>query len=391
MTSPVFRPSGSHHWVNCAGSWALEKDKPYEETIHTLTGSAVHALSDWVHNRCEYLTSSMDGKSIGNLVGEPKYKRIYIDPEMIRGVNEYCSFIWGLQQKYKTSVWVEKKVYLNGMPEGIKYGGTVDRLLISEYHIFIVDLKWGTWPVEAEHPQLISYALGALDFTGARHYSDIEISMIIYQPRVNPSVKRVKIRADKLDKVWRPRLNKAIENALKPDPDYSEGPWCKWCHGNKTRTCPLKNRRDITTLNELATVRSEHINAATNKLESTDPVKIAQLLDQVKPIEKAIKTLRSRALLMAQNGVEIPGYRLIDKTGHREWTHPTGVYQMLEDSGYRQDQIMSLNSPAKIEKLVGKQNWISEYTWRPSRGKKLDVDKQITVEASEDFEVIENA
>lgn len=383
---PSFRPSSSERWVPCPGSWGLEKDLPRSESPQMLQGTGAHAVSDWVFENRTYLTNSMDGRSIGTMLKKPKLKMVYIDREMIRCINAYCSFVWKLAQDYGMMIYPEQKVYLKNAP--VRYGGTVDRLFISQRQdrLMVLDLKYGLKHVSAvENPQLVSYALGALDYYVPCE-KDIPVHIIIYQPRSGKEPEEVwETTSDYLQTHWESKITLAMEVAMSSNPGYSEGDHCVWCLARKHGTCPLKAKK----IAGLATVHAPTLMHNVDQIQPQDPQMVAQLLDRVKPIKEAIKLLEDKAQTMAEDGVNIPGYRLIDRLGHTKWKHPEIAKSHLRDAGFHSDDFMTpreFRSPAQIKKLAGKVSWIKANTERPVSGQKLVTEK---ANPDEDFEVIE--
>jgi hypothetical protein len=351
-----------------------------------LQGTGGHAVSDWVHENRTYLTNSMDGRSIGTMVRKPKLKKVYIDREMIRCINAYCSYVWKLAQDYSMTVYPEQKVYLANTP--VKYGGTIDRLFLGAGldHLIVLDLKYGLKHVSAvENPQLASYALGALDQYCLPGFN-IPVMIIIYQPRSGKEPEEVwETTSEYLRAHWEPKITLAMQEAMSSNPGYTEGDHCVWCLARKHGTCPLKAKK----IAGLATVDAPALMHAADKVQPQDPQMVAQLLDQVKPIKEAIKLLEDKAQTLAKNGVNIPGYRLIDRLGHTKWKHPEIAKSHLRDAGFHSDDFMTpreLRSPAQITKLTGKVPWIKENTERPVSGQKLVLDRD---DPDKEFEVIE--
>lgn len=383
---PSFRPSSSERWIPCPGSWGLEKNLPRSESPQMLQGTGAHAVSDWVLENRTYLTNSMDGRSIGTMLKKPELKTVYIDREMIRCINAYCSYVWKLAQDYSTAIYPEQKVYLAKAP--VKYGGTIDRLFLNaQLDCFIIlDLKYGLKHVSAvENPQLASYALGALDMYFPRG-ADVPVLIIIYQPRTGGEPEQVwGTTSSYLRTHWEPKITLAMREAMSPTPTINEGDHCVWCLARKHGTCPLKAKK----IASLSTINAPALMHAADKVQPQDPQTVAQLLDRVKPIKEAIKLLEDKAQAMAKGGVNIPGYRLIDRLGHTKWKHPAIALEHLKEAGFQEVDYMTesvLRSPAQIKKLAGKVSWIKANTERPVSGQKLVAEK---ANPDEEFEVIE--
>lgn len=284
------------------------------------------------------------------------------------------------------TVYPEQRVYIANAP--VKYGGTVDRLFLNARldRLIVLDLKYGLKHVSAvENSQLASYALGALD-----QYSlsdvNIPVMIIIYQPRTGKGSEEVwETTSDYLRDHWEETITSAMEVAMSSNPGYSEGDHCVWCLARKHGTCPLKAKK----IASLSSVNAPALMHAADQIQPQDPQTVAQLLNRVKPIKEAIKLLEGKAWTMAESGVNIPGYRLIDRLGHTKWKHPAIALEHLKEAGFEEVDYMTesvLRSPAQIKKLAGEVSWIRTNTERPVTGQKLVLDGG---DPGEDFEVIE--
>jgi hypothetical protein len=86
-----------------------------------------------------------------------------------------------------------------------------------------------------------------------------------------------------------------------------------------------------------------------------------------------LKSIREEATKRAEQGIEIPGYRLEDKWGNRQWRDSNtaaGTFQALGVDPFSEPE---LRSPAQIEKLLGKggKEIVAGMVVRPMRGREL--------------------
>jgi hypothetical protein len=87
-------------------------------------------------------------------------------------------------------------------------------------------------------------------------------------------------------------------------------------------------------------------------------------------LEDWVKGVRAHAESIAKTGVSIPGYKLIAKKGHRRWTDEIAVENAFEAQYGESIYEKKLKSPAKLEKIVGKED-IAEYVEIPDNGVQL--------------------
>jgi hypothetical protein len=93
-----------------------------------------------------------------------------------------------------------------------------------------------------------------------------------------------------------------------------------------------------------------------NAALDTDPVALARDLDAIPMLEDWIKARRAFAHAQAEQGVEIPGYQLVDKIGNRKWADEKEVAKALLDTEISYEDFMQPpkpKSPAQLEKVLG--------------------------------------
>lgn len=179
-------PSGAHRWMPCPGSLYLESQYPDRSSESAEEGTLAHALA----------THCLDLEyDAAYLVGVPfdyedhgAEKCEVITVEMAREVQKYLDHVRGLANGGDLLVEQRLPFFANndvGVPEQF---GTSDTVIIREAErlLIIDDLKYGRGvQVFAEqNPQLMLYALGALDEFGLLYDFD-RVQMGISQPRLD--------------------------------------------------------------------------------------------------------------------------------------------------------------------------------------------------------------
>lgn len=112
-----------------------------------------------------------------------------------------------------------------------KCWGTADAIKWAPHKLSLFDLKWGKSMVHAtNNPQLLTYGVGVLrEFPLPR---DTPVDLVIVQPNATTGwpVKRWEVTAADI-LAFRPKIERAIEAAEKPDPVGVPGAHCYWCPG----------------------------------------------------------------------------------------------------------------------------------------------------------------
>ena len=168
--------SASHRWLACPPSAKLcaginDSGSPYAQQ-----GTDAHAL-------CEYKVE----KLLGRNPEDPTENLTWFDTEMDDCTDQYAAYVAEQIEEAKTHcsdplILIEEKLdFSKWVPEGF---GTGDCVIIADDVLHIIDFKYGLGVlVDAEeNPQMMCYALGAMD-TYEYLYSIQTIRMTIFQPR----------------------------------------------------------------------------------------------------------------------------------------------------------------------------------------------------------------
>jgi hypothetical protein len=122
---------------------------------------------------------------------------------------------------------------------------------------------------------------------------------------------------------------------------------------------------------------------------------IIKILKYEDTVKDWMAKVRDHAKEMMLQGMEIPGYKVVQSFGHAKWVDPAVVAAEFEEEGDKIFKPKELLSPAQFEKAVGKKKlgpaFRDEYTIRPETGYKIVEadDKGETVKltkAQEDFQ-----
>lgn len=181
-------PSGAARWMACAGSLALESAYPDKSSDFAEEGTLAHAVAadcldeEWdaavfIGNRFDYVDHGVT-KTVNGITAD-----------MAREVQKYLDAVRGYLDE-GDELFVEQRLPIfsgntAGVPEQF---GTSDTVIIKaeQRRLVVADLKFGRGvQVFAEkNPQLMLYALGALDEFGLLYEFD-DVLMAIHQPRLN--------------------------------------------------------------------------------------------------------------------------------------------------------------------------------------------------------------
>jgi hypothetical protein len=205
----------------------------------------------------------------------------------------------------------------------------------------VLDWKFGSGvavDVE-ENAQAMFYAAAAMrtETTAWAFEGATEIECIIVQ---SPSVKRWVTTFDRIAQFERELLI-AVKTAQLPDAPLASGDHCRWCAAKPV--CPL--------------MTGAVDRALKNKLHAIDAAQIGVYLKQAELLEAWISGVNELAYQMLDEGLSVPGYKLVPKRGTRKWIDDEVALQALERLGLDKQELVETTvvSPAKAEKLLKKQ------------------------------------
>lgn len=330
----VLSASSSARWLKCPPSAVAA-------TMYENTGTEFTREGTLAHEVAEAMTRN--GGSFG--VGDELFAKRHaeIDREMLECAGAYHDYIQELITDDNAVVLLEQRLdFSPWVPKGF---GTGDAIIIQGNRLDVVDYKYGKGVAVSavDNSQMRLYALGALHDFGDI-YDIQEIGMHIFQPRIN-NVSADVLRVEDL-LVWGEEIRPIAKLAAKGQGDFCSGEHCRFCpHAG---SCPTLAGDCMKVVN---------ITGGKAAVPTLAPWMVADILKQEPVITAWIKAVKDRALTQMLNGEEIPGYKVVEGRGSREWSNAEEVEYLLFGADYDKDQYMTqpeLLSPAALEKSIGK-------------------------------------
>jgi len=381
----------ARNW-HCAGALALAPSAPPQrESIHAANGTACHQIAE----RC--LIDNKDAIEFLDSTAMTKEHKIEIDEEIVNSAQEYIDYV---RVRGATAflqggfVNIEQHFDLAALNPPFDAGGTGDAVVYfpEDNLLEVIDLKHGRGYVDADgNPQLRTYALGALLANPgiAAHH----VRVTIVQPRVDTAKGRIRSEtihvADLLD--WTTDLLAAMRRSKQAADEYAAarsnsvllGEWAdKWLTPGKCVFCPVegccpKLRKGALDVAAVWFDDRDQPQIGNSALD-TSAEALARDLDMIPMLEDWIRARRALAHSQADGGVEIPGYQLVDKIGHRKWIgdDEDEMSTKIIDATrlcLGDIQTSKLKTPAQLEKVLGakRKNLIADLYHRPKTGTNL--------------------
>ncbi|KAI4449178.1 hypothetical protein C823_003707 [Eubacterium plexicaudatum ASF492] len=327
--------SSSHRWLACPPSARLCEN--YEDT-----GSEYAQQGTDAHSLCEHKLKLL----LGMETADPTAELSFYDEEMEDCACGYAEYVLSLVEEAKKTckdpvVLIEQKLDFSRF---VKDGfGTGDCVIIADGTLYIIDYKHGKG-VEisaTENPQMMLYALGALElFDGI--YDIDTVQMAIYQPRRENVSVCVMAKDDLLQWAYNDLMAKA-KLAYDGEGEFNAGEYCRFCKAKAV--CRKRAEYNL----ELA--RYDFEMPAT--LEDDE---IAAILIKADELAAWAADVKEFALQQALSGVKYDGFKIVEGRSNRKYTDEGAVADTVKKAGYDPYEPKLLGITA-MEKLLGRKKF----------------------------------
>ena len=317
--------------INCPGSVALvQKMPPKPSSEHADRGTLLHdAISEFL---------DQDGKPITAWLGKTYEGQVLTQDLLDEKLVVALAALDEIDPKKELMYEVETRVGFGDLLPGVF--GSTDLVGRIGNRAIVLDWKFGDGVVVTaeENEQLMFYAAAAMrtaETAWAFEGAD-EIELIIVQP---PVVRRWVTTKERIAQFERD-LVKAVKAAQLPDAKIQHGDHCRWCAAKPI--CPKMtgavDRALITTLKEI------------------DVDTLGKYLKNAELLEDWIKDLRGLAMQLLEKNLPVPGYKLVQKRGQRQWIDEAKAAEALLTMNIPRSDIYKeeLLSPAQAEKVLKK-------------------------------------
>jgi hypothetical protein len=233
---------------------------------------------------------------------------------------------------------VETRVGFGSLLPGVF--GSTDLVGRIDSRAIVLDWKFGDGVVvdAEENAQLMFYAAAAMRTDELKWAFDgvDEIECVIVQP---PAIRRWVTTVGRI-KQFEHELMMAVKTALKDDAPLAQGDHCRWCAAKPI--CPQ--------------MTGAVDRAIKQQIVQMDVDTLSKHLHTADLLEGWIKDLRALAFQMLEKGVDVPGYKIVQKQARRKWTDESKAREALLDMGLKESDVVetSIMSPAQAEKALKK-------------------------------------
>lgn len=360
----LFAPSSAHRWLACGLSIYLEhgitSDKQLTELLnngvvdesapspYAIEGSLAHDIADKV------------------LRGELKPEEIK-DPELRSYISAYVDYVRGLGGVCFSELPLQVTHFAPGV------FGTCDALVINGDKLHIVDFKYGQGVrVEAkDNPQLLLYALGALNFAFLFNSFE-EVTLHIFQPRMD------NVQSWTVGFTWLIdygfKLRRRVEEIIKKKNITAQpGEHCRFCKA--AAICRKRSEKAMDII--------QYTNQAPERLTDEELLKIYEITPQ---IEAFLKAVNNHIIGKALAGQSFPGFKLVEGRSRRVVANEDALVATLTAGGadeallyekkligitrlsaiFGKEKMEELEAAGIIASVAGKPTLVKESDSRPS-------------------------
>jgi hypothetical protein len=342
----ILSASSAGRWLHCPPSARLCESYEDRGSDYAAEGTDAHAL-------CEYKLR----KALGLPAEDPTENLTWFNEEMNDCATGYAAYVLEQVEDAKQVcsdpvVLIEQRVDFSRWVEG--GFGTADVLIIADGTLKICDYKHGLGVLvrAEENPQLMCYALGALELFDKIY--DIEtVSMTIYQPR-RDNVSTYEISKDNLYRWADEVLKPTAELAFAGDGNFLCGEWCGFC----------KAKNDCRARAEANLALAQYEFKLPPLLTDED---IEEILSKVDELVSWASDIKEYALQQAISGKEWAGWKLVEGRSNRKYVNDTVVADVVKHAGFDPYERKVLGVTA-MQKLLGKSRFdelLSPYIEKP--------------------------
>lgn len=383
--------SSASRWMNCPGSVNLIESLPFKPKsgIYAREGTAAHQLAE----TCLRI-EAQPYDFLGTLISIDEEEPIEITENMCDAVQVYVDYIRD-RVALGGKLDIEVKFDLSSIELGMF--GTADAALYFNFlgEIEIIDYKHGAGiavsPVN--NSQLKYYALGATQALNV--HPETRVKLTVVQPRaMGEAIKSWDCTINDLIN-FSAELKAAAKLTRIDKAETRIGDWCKFCAASPI--CPA--------VKKTALEKAQAVFGPVNELILPQPKDlkvdhIREIMDFADVLEGWLKNVANYAFELADRGVKIPGYKLVQKRANRKWRDEKEAIEAFKNNIFNNFTAIytepKLKSPAQIEAMKVDKNLVATLTVTPDSGLTLvaETDKRQEVKSTKDiasiFDVIKN-
>lgn len=394
-----FTPSAAGRWLTCTASAEPNAKAKRSDTVYSLEGTMAHDLASLVFDGTfkeaplaidKVIQYGWDKEHSGKVSIEmADYVQDYVD--YCREVAAECDE-WRHEQRLSMSFAVEGQT------------GLVDFIAVNEETLHVIDFKYGMGVkvYAKENEQGLMYAAAALEEYSTLYNFD-KVVIHIHQPRIE-HLDTWETTREEVEQ-FIARVKRTVLDIACGDVEYvASEKACQFCAIKGTCTA-YADKATLAARDAFAEVekRSEWPPEGTKESDGSlmTPEERATALNSIPLLKNWIKAVEEAAMSDIEQGINIPGWKIVAGRAQRKWSDENAVLELLKKkrSVKQADYIKeTLLSVAQLEKVLkskpkvlsevteyitkgeGKHTLAPESDKRPSIGRPEDAFKDVDVD-----------
>ncbi len=308
----------------CPGSVKLCEGVPKRTSSYALEGQFAHAVAE--HCLRIGMRSAVELVDRSLVIGGPT-----IESEMAEAIDVYLDEVYkALDNDPNAVLLVEHPINFvtPNLPQGEGYG-KADAVIYSPLynHLDVFDYKHGAGEsVKVEdNPQAKYYACGAAMFTpGCEKWAVSTIKLHVVQPRAWDVMERGAVRSWEMNIVdlieFPAQVDEAVRVSKLPNAPLVPGEYqCRWCPAGGAGKCDKAAQKLFEAAQTHYSDIAEMQTTSLPDVRSLDLDRISKLMFVEDLVTGYFKQVRDYAMELMQGGVEIPGWKTVEKQARRKW------------------------------------------------------------------------
>lgn len=382
--------SGAYRWMVCAASPRMSEGVDDPESEFAALGTAAHSLLEvclktvrdaWEFVGVAFVDGEMTGLGSRATTKEETADAIFVDKDMADAVQVCLDYVRNtFSRRNQGNFWIERRFHCGHLHPLMWGRSDVTCFWEAQRKISVLDYKHGAGIVVnvERNPQLMYYALGMLEDLDLWEDVD-EVELTIVQPRgwMEP-IRTWSISTDALIEWAADELFPAMRLADRVSRDTSlsdedlleqgllaSGDHCRFCPA-RYRACP-KLMQDMEDLDDM--IDEQKMSGGASRLTNEEIGRLLALFESAKIFQKAA---RETGFMRAQQGNEIPGWKLAKARANRVWKdEETATAALVKKYGNEAYVKPKLLSPAQVDALPEGQKLSERYAHKPDAGLQL--------------------
>jgi len=355
MSHARLSPSAASRWTKCPGSIRLIESRNVQDrsSMAAEEGTAAHELLE---------KSLQQEKPPITFLGEV-FNKCDLKPEGFIADKTMCDFVddayqWCVDyvEKHSAVIYEERKINPGKMFDREDCTGTADVTIVHDDVIVIADLKYGAGVmVNVENNlQLILYALGSLaELTPEERMGINWVDTVVMQPRIDCEEGTNRKMRYSIDDIYAWAMWFGERAADVDDPNAPLVPGdsqCMFCDAKYDRGGCSALRDKTLEVFDVVEVKDLENKVLRDPTSLTSEER-SLILDYADLIESFIKAVKSTAHQDLENGIKVPGFKLVrGKKGNRQWSDDEEVIKKARALGLKNGDMFDekLKSPKQL-------------------------------------------